>query len=433
VPWSSNATNALAAASTTRLCSSRDRRRSMRRFRRWLRDERAGSPSGPRTRASRARLLAKKSGLSVLGIGRKLNVARGYEKSNRPGRFDVGRLERTEGGKMKAILILVITVIMLAAGVGEASAQAEIFGDYPAARRAENPYARQLEQARAALDRSIQNFWAVYYSQPYDYWRVVDAYYAYVNAYYTYRHYLDLYWRHERGNRAFAGRIMVDNSRPGVVYIRAPIDPVPGATVVLTNVVPVGSFMPIRTVGRETTDSSGNFEFRGLAAGRYGYTVTKSGYLTERGTVEVGDSRVTKTIFIRKTRRLAGTVVTWPYFYGGVQPAANVRLAPRPVSGARVTMTYLNARAPVALVLPISITDAQGRFHFDNLIATSVKISVEAPGFRRHEQTVTIDSASEDVRITLTAIPPYPHVAAPAAQGAESNTTTNDVNNPFGQ
>lgn len=377
------------------------------------------------------RLFAKKSGLNVLGIYVPLNVARGNEKSNRRARIDVGRLEEDGGRKMKTILMLVLAAIMLAAGASSASAQADIYGDWPAARRAENPYARQLDSARAALDRSIQHFWAVYYRQPYDYWRVVDAYYAYVDAYYTYRYWLDAYWRYERGQRAFAGRVMADNSQPGVVYIRAPIDPVPGAAVVLTNVVPPGSLMPVRIVGRQTTDSSGNFEFKGLAAGRYAYTVSKSGYLTESGTVELGEVRVSKTIFIRKTRRLAGTVVTWPMF--GVHPPPHVRLAPRPVAGARVMMTYLNARGPIPLVLPISVTDAQGRFHFDNLLATSVRIVVEKPGYHRHEQTITIDGASESLQIVLRSTLPPPPIAVPLTRGGEATTTTNDVNNPFGQ
>lgn len=339
----------------------------------------------------------------------------------------------------KLAVILLMMFCMLVLGLHAARAQESIYGDYPTQIAQENPYAKGLAQARAALDRSIQSFWSAYYSVPYDYWRVVDAYYGYVNAYYTYKAYLDAYRRWERERRGFAGVVKTDNSQPGVVYIRAPIDPVAGATVSLATYVPPGQGRPVRMIGTRTTDASGRFEFSNLASDTYTYTVTKDGFVAEIGTVEVNAARVERTIMLRKKRGLTGTVVA-PYNFG-VQPlastdaAALARFPTRPVANARIV---LSPRAAPGQVVPaiamIATTDGNGRFSFEQLNYAQVSITVSAPGYRSHNQVVSLGAAGPtDVRIFL--VPNDMPIAVDPVRplGQEVQPASGDLNNPFNQ
>jgi hypothetical protein len=313
---------------------------------------------------------------------------------------------------------------------------ASIYGDYPSPIDRANPYANGLEQARRALDASISQFWAVYYRSPYDYWTVVDAYYAYVNRYYTYRAYLDAYLQWAKNRASFAGHVLTRDLGPGMVapaIYPPPAFPGTAAHVTLATYVPPGQGRPVQLIGARYTDGQGKFEFTGIKPGTYSFAVQKQGFLLEKGTVEIAHGRLEKTIYMSRTRMLTGTVVT-PLLFGAPPPDYHPdRYAPRPVAGARVSITYLNPRGPVIAMVPTHVTSSDGRFHFENIPGTQVKITVEKHGYRTHVQNVDLTGARTDVRVVIFSTLPPPPIVPVRPLGTEAPAASGDLNNPFGQ
>lgn len=338
---------------------------------------------------------------------------------------------------LAAVLVLLLIAPAFPASAQESgsSSSGSLYGNHPGTVSLQNPHAAALARARAALDASISTFWAVYYSRPYDYWATVDAYYAYVNAYYTYRWYLDAYWRHERTQVAFSGFVKTRDLEPGQVVPMIypyPGHAVAGAQVTLATYVPPGQARPVQLIGTRRTDATGAFRFSGLSSGTYTYSISKAEFIEESGTVEV-DGPVTRTIFISKTRTLSGRVRAPQQFGAAPVDWSTDRYPPRPVPGARVSMTYLNPGGVSAQVVHETTTDADGRFRFAGIPSRSVRIVVSATYFRTHSRVVDLARQSAEVDVMLDSALPPPPMAGRGPLGQETVVPGADLNNPFGR
>ncbi len=334
--------------------------------------------------------------------------------------------------KKMAVIALVAVAMFLGAQAGFAD---DFYGDYPNPVDRGNPYAAGLVRARADLDTSINAFWAVYYSSPYDYGRVIGAYYGYVNAYYAYRAYLDAYKRATPTGRTFKGRVMTRDIEPGQVIPMIypyPGRGVQGAQVQLSTYVPPGQGRPVQLIGTRTTDASGAFSFTGLAAGTYSYSVTRDGYIAQSGTVDVS-SNVERTFYITKHRVLSGRVMTPRLF--GAPPPDWIDRSPVPVSGARVNLTLINPGGFTAQVVRTATTGADGRFRFDDIPGTEVRLVTQATNYATDSRVQGLSASTTEVTIMLTSTLPPPPVAPPVRRlGVETSPVPDSsLENPFGR
>ncbi len=136
--------------------------------------------------------------------------------------------------------------------------------------------------------------------------------------------------------------------------------------------------------GSAQSGEFGDFTVRlaGRHYGRFTLTVGRSGFVTRTTEFEVDpdDPESFIDVALVGSLSLSGTVV---------QQKDDV-----PIAGAQVALhtLYRNASA---------ITDAQGRFSFEELIASEIRVTAEADGFGREEVNIVVQAETPEVRIAL--------------------------------
>lgn len=275
---------------------------------------------------------------------------------------------------------------------------------FPERINAQNPYAQTLQDAKQSYQDAHRHYQEAYSRASWS-WAYYQAYYrAYYDlwtAYSRYVYYLRVYWWSER-SISFAGRVVSSDYISIAIYPPPPAPGIAGAVVELTTYVPPGQRRAIHLIGTRTTDATGRFRFDGVAEGTYAYTVRKPGYANASGTVEVRRDLPSQEIRLRKQRGLSGVVLVRPQ-YGNVpsDPPPGF-FDPRPVAGARVSVyrtdvVYIRAPGPTAT----AVTDANGRFQFDDVDYTSARVSIELANHTTHYENVTLSSGPVELRVVL--------------------------------
>lgn len=284
-----------------------------------------------------------------------------------------------------------------------------------------NPYEQAVKDARKAYEDAYRRYVEAY-QRAYWGWAYYQAYYrAYYDLYAAYGRYvyaLRYYQWYEAQGTRIAGRVHLEPC----VRSSSQCPSIEGATVQLTTYAPPGTRIAIRLIGTKTTDAGGRFDFTGLSEGRLAYSVTKAGFSTVSGTIDVKRGANSLSVGLRRTRGITGTVLARPLY--GIVPADPPPgfHDPRPLSGAKVMLyradvVYIRAPDPDRTV----ITGADGRFDFSDIDFASARVVVEIDQYRTKTEYVDLSRGPADLRMIMEYTGPLP-------MAPNSGPSADDVN-----